>query len=213
MASHPQRSLGDTNSVPDVAKLGPVRPPLVLSGVDSFRPTAPLHLAAAAGSASGRCAGRGGRGPLGCRLVRHGGSHVSRREHTRARQSVDRHHRKDRALPLQPEPNLCGVLGSLGRHRSLSGELWLLITLVPAVALMSFWVIPREERYLEAQFFFEYLSYKSSVRRWFWVARWRLSEDEIDRLRRRGLRQTSHVLGRKGADQCFPKFTRLHYVW
>jgi len=36
----------------------------------------------------------------------------------------------------------------------------LLITLVPAVALMSFWVIPREERYLEAQFFFEYLSYK-----------------------------------------------------
>jgi protein-S-isoprenylcysteine O-methyltransferase Ste14 len=70
-------------------------------------------------------------------------------------------------------------------------SLWLLITLVPAVALMSFWVIPREERYLEAQFFFEYLSYKSSVRRWFWAARWRLSEDEIDRLRRRGLRQTS----------------------
>jgi len=46
-------------------------------------------------------------------------------------------------------------------------SLWLLITLVPAVALMSFWVIPREERYLEAQFFSEYLSYKSSVRRWF----------------------------------------------
>ena len=32
MASHPQRSLGDTNSVPDVANLGPVRPPLVYLG-------------------------------------------------------------------------------------------------------------------------------------------------------------------------------------
>jgi protein-S-isoprenylcysteine O-methyltransferase Ste14 len=47
------------------------------------------------------------------------------------------------------------------------GSLWLLITLVPALALMSFWVIPREERYLEARFPGEYLRYKSSVRRWF----------------------------------------------
>ena len=47
-----------------------------------------------------------------------------------------------------------------------AGSLWLLITLVPALALMSFWVIPREERYLEARFSSEYLSYKSSVRRW-----------------------------------------------
>ena len=46
------------------------------------------------------------------------------------------------------------------------GSLWLLITLVPALALMSLWVIPREERYLEARFSSEYLSYKSSVRRW-----------------------------------------------
>src|ERR671916_665982 len=46
------------------------------------------------------------------------------------------------------------------------GSLWLLITLVPALALMSFWVIPREERYLEARFSSEYLPYKSSVRRW-----------------------------------------------
>ena len=46
------------------------------------------------------------------------------------------------------------------------GSPWLLITLVPALALMSFWVIPREERYLEARFSSEYLSYKSSVRRW-----------------------------------------------
>lgn len=42
----------------------------------------------------------------------------------------------------------------------------LLITLIAAVALMSFVVIPREERYLEARFSSEYLPYKASVRRW-----------------------------------------------
>jgi protein-S-isoprenylcysteine O-methyltransferase Ste14 len=45
-------------------------------------------------------------------------------------------------------------------------SLWLLVTLVPALALMALWVIPREERYLEARFHAEYLPYKSSVRRW-----------------------------------------------
>ncbi len=45
-------------------------------------------------------------------------------------------------------------------------SLALLITLIPAVALMSFVVIPREERYLEARFPSEYLTYKASVRRW-----------------------------------------------
>jgi protein-S-isoprenylcysteine O-methyltransferase Ste14 len=46
------------------------------------------------------------------------------------------------------------------------GSLWILITLVPAFALMSFLVIPREERYLEARFPSEYLPYKGSVCRW-----------------------------------------------
>ena len=45
-------------------------------------------------------------------------------------------------------------------------SLALLITLIPAVALMQLVVIPREERYLEARFTSEYLPYKSSVRRW-----------------------------------------------
>jgi protein-S-isoprenylcysteine O-methyltransferase Ste14 len=45
-------------------------------------------------------------------------------------------------------------------------SLGLLITLVPAIALMSFVVIPREERYLEARFPTEYVPYKTSVRRW-----------------------------------------------
>lgn len=45
-------------------------------------------------------------------------------------------------------------------------SLGLLITLIPAVALMSWVVIPREERYLEARFPSEYVSYRASVRRW-----------------------------------------------
>jgi protein-S-isoprenylcysteine O-methyltransferase Ste14 len=47
-----------------------------------------------------------------------------------------------------------------------ANSLWLLITLVPAVALMSFVVVPREERYLESRFASDYLSYKAAVRRW-----------------------------------------------
>ena len=45
-------------------------------------------------------------------------------------------------------------------------SLWLLLTLMPAVALMSFVVIPREEHYLESRFPSDYLPYKASVRRW-----------------------------------------------
>jgi protein-S-isoprenylcysteine O-methyltransferase Ste14 len=45
-------------------------------------------------------------------------------------------------------------------------SVWLLVTLIPAVALMSFVVIPREERYLENRFPSDYLPYKASVRRW-----------------------------------------------
>jgi protein-S-isoprenylcysteine O-methyltransferase Ste14 len=45
-------------------------------------------------------------------------------------------------------------------------SLWLLVTLVPAVALVSFVVIPREERYLKTRFPSDYLTYTASVRRW-----------------------------------------------
>jgi len=45
-------------------------------------------------------------------------------------------------------------------------SLGLLLALVPALALMALVVIPREERYLEARFASEYLSYKREVRRW-----------------------------------------------
>jgi protein-S-isoprenylcysteine O-methyltransferase Ste14 len=45
-------------------------------------------------------------------------------------------------------------------------SLGLLLTLLPALAVMVLVVIPREERYLEARFPMEYLPYKRAVRRW-----------------------------------------------
>jgi protein-S-isoprenylcysteine O-methyltransferase Ste14 len=44
---------------------------------------------------------------------------------------------------------------------------WLLVTVIPAVLLMSLVVIPREEAYLETHFPADYLPYKRAVRRWF----------------------------------------------
>ena len=45
-------------------------------------------------------------------------------------------------------------------------SVWLIATLIAAVALMASIVIPREERYLERRFGADYLDYKRSVRRW-----------------------------------------------
>ena len=45
-------------------------------------------------------------------------------------------------------------------------SVWLLATLVGAVALMHYFVIPTEEEYLERRFGAQYLDYKGSVRRW-----------------------------------------------
>jgi protein-S-isoprenylcysteine O-methyltransferase Ste14 len=45
-------------------------------------------------------------------------------------------------------------------------SLGLLLTLIPAVAVMALVVVPREERYLEARFPSEYSSYRAAVRRW-----------------------------------------------
>jgi len=45
-------------------------------------------------------------------------------------------------------------------------SLWLIATLVAAVALIHYVVIPREEQYLERRFGAQYLDYKASVRRW-----------------------------------------------
>ena len=45
-------------------------------------------------------------------------------------------------------------------------SVWLLATLVGAVALIHYVVIPREEQYLERNFGAQYLDYKAAVRRW-----------------------------------------------
>lgn len=45
-------------------------------------------------------------------------------------------------------------------------NLWLLVTLVPAVGFILAVVIPQEERFLECKFRDQYLNYKSEVRRW-----------------------------------------------
>jgi protein-S-isoprenylcysteine O-methyltransferase Ste14 len=45
-------------------------------------------------------------------------------------------------------------------------NLWLLVTLVPPVAIIALLVIPREERFLERNLPEQYSSYKAQVRRW-----------------------------------------------
>jgi len=45
-------------------------------------------------------------------------------------------------------------------------SIWILGLLIPAIVVMHYGVIAREERYLENKFGEEYLRYKRSVRRW-----------------------------------------------
>lgn len=45
-------------------------------------------------------------------------------------------------------------------------DLWLLVTLVPAVGFIAVVVIPREESFLERNFQDQYSSFKATVRRW-----------------------------------------------
>lgn len=45
-------------------------------------------------------------------------------------------------------------------------DLWLLVTLVPAIGFIAVVVVPREERFLERNFQDQYASYKAAVRRW-----------------------------------------------
>ena len=47
-----------------------------------------------------------------------------------------------------------------------TNDLWLLVTLIPAVGFIAAVVIPREERFLERAFPDQYSSYKAVVRRW-----------------------------------------------
>ena len=46
------------------------------------------------------------------------------------------------------------------------GSWWLLVTWAASISVIAIFVVPREERYLEARFGSTYSAYKSSVRRW-----------------------------------------------
>ncbi len=48
----------------------------------------------------------------------------------------------------------------------VADSIWILGLLIPAIVVMHYGVIVREERYLENKFGEEYLRYKRSVRRW-----------------------------------------------
>ena len=48
-----------------------------------------------------------------------------------------------------------------------AGNAWALMLLVPALLVINYFVIAREERYLEVKFGDDYLTYKSKVSRWF----------------------------------------------
>lgn len=45
-------------------------------------------------------------------------------------------------------------------------NLWLLVKLVPAIAIIALVVVPREERFLKQHFNERYSSYQAAVRRW-----------------------------------------------
>jgi len=49
----------------------------------------------------------------------------------------------------------------------ISGSAWVLITLLPALLVVRYYAIAREEAYLARRFGQEYLDYQARVRRWF----------------------------------------------
>ena len=48
----------------------------------------------------------------------------------------------------------------------LLNNAWILLLAIPVLLMMDQWVIPKEERHLEARFDEQYARYKAAVRRW-----------------------------------------------
>ena len=165
MTSGPQHG-GGSSTARDVANLGLVRPPLVY--LTSLVCGTVIHLAMPLPFLPGTLAV-----PLGVLLVvvaialfsysvakfRAAGTPMPAREPTTA---------IVRTGPYRLSRNpiyLAFSLFQLGIAIWVN-SVWLLATLVGAVALIHSVVIPREEQYLERKFGAQYLDYKASVRRW-----------------------------------------------
>ena len=86
--------------------------------------------------------------------------------HFRAGKRAQHEDREDGSLPLHSQSYLFGFHSVRGGLSVWWNNLWLLVMLVPALGFIRLVVIPREERFLECNFPEQYLSYKSSVRRW-----------------------------------------------
>ena len=166
MASDEHRKKSETRTVPEVANLGIMRPPLIYLGAIVLGLL--LHIAWPASLVS-----RAVSVPLGATAVliavalfvyasRTFGTAGTPVPGNRPTTTIVR------AGPYRWSRNpiyLSFSLLQLGVACWVN-SLWLVVTLVPAVALMSFVVIPREERYLETRFPSDYPPYKASVRRW-----------------------------------------------
>ena len=166
MASDDRSEKAETGMVPQVANLGLIRPPFVYLGAIALGLL--LHFAWPVWLVS-----RAVSGPLGgtavlvavalflwaVRTFRTDGTPVpgNRPTSTIVRTGPYRYSRN----PIYLAFSLLQVGVAFWIN-----SLWLLVTLIPAVALMSLVVIPREEHYLESRFPSRYLPYKASVRRW-----------------------------------------------
>ncbi len=166
MASDDRSEKAETGMVPEVANLGIIRPPFVYLG--SLALGLLLHFAWPVWLVS-----RAVSGPLGgtavlvavalflwaVRTFRTAGTPVpgNRPTSTIVRTGPYRFSRNPIYLSFS--------LLQLG-VACWANSLWLLVSLIPALALMSLVVIPREEHYLETHFPSDYVPYKASVRRW-----------------------------------------------
>ena len=165
MTNGPQRT-GPPNAAQDVAQLGLVRPPLVY--LTSLVTGALIQLARPFPFIPGTLAV-----PLGASLVvvaivlfsssvatfRAAGTPVPARKQTTV---------IVRNGPYRLSRNPIYLAFSLFQVGIAiwANSVWLVATLVGAVALIHYVVIPKEEQYLERRFGAEYLDYKGSVRRW-----------------------------------------------
>jgi len=89
----------------------------------------------------------------------------------RAGQSVDPNSPTQRVLTTglyrySRNPAYAALVATHAGIALLLDNVWILLMLVPALVIMHYGVILREEAYLERKFGDEYLHYKANVRRW-----------------------------------------------